>query len=323
MSRGVSEFCCSDLHAMVPLKATDVRTIRHIILLLASFIPCVSHAQPQEPKFDQFKVTSIYKGPTRLPDFQRRDRQFADFRTRLRDGLKAGPNFAGHYSVVQFGCGTGCSRVYLADNRTGKVFEFPRGGEDNQHLDLSFKLDSRMLVAQWSSGFGDNDQCVLEYLIWERDEAKPLATKTLGAADVCLSRSASDPLPAVSPESPAAAAESIKLKKPIQGFYRLPLKDTYGNEAGCSAAAGGDLSNDAMAYISEEEYRQHESSCRFVAIYQANSDFLAHDSRAWTIIASCGVEGEAHSRLLTAQEVDDSVTITEGDKEPISLARCR
>ena len=95
-------------------------TAQQILLLTLCLTTCVSVSLAQ-PNFDQFR-TSIYKGPTRLPDFRGRDRQFADYRTRIRDGLKAGPNFADHYTVIQFGCGTGCSCVYVADNRTGKVF---------------------------------------------------------------------------------------------------------------------------------------------------------------------------------------------------------
>jgi hypothetical protein len=80
-----------------------------------------------EPDFQSFPVGQIYKGRTHFPDFRGRDREFARFRTRIRNGLKEGPDFAGRYSIVEIGCGTGCRRVFIADNRTGKVFDFPRG----------------------------------------------------------------------------------------------------------------------------------------------------------------------------------------------------
>lgn len=43
------------------------------------------------------------------------------FRTRLRAGLKKGPNFNGHYAVIHFGCGTSCQVNWVVDTTNGKV----------------------------------------------------------------------------------------------------------------------------------------------------------------------------------------------------------
>ena len=134
--------------------------------------------------FDQFSVRSVYRGPTRLPDFKGRDREFSSYRTRIRTELRAGPNFAGHYSVVQWGCGTGCLVAVVADNKTGQVFKFPRSGE--MDLDLEFKLGSRLLIAQWENV--DQDECNLEYFEWAGGEPKLLETKILGNREVCWAR---------------------------------------------------------------------------------------------------------------------------------------
>src|SRR5688572_4253247 len=47
------------------------------------------------------------------------------FRTRLRDGLRRGVNFAGHYVLVGWGCGTGCVSGAIIDARNGRV-HFPK-----------------------------------------------------------------------------------------------------------------------------------------------------------------------------------------------------
>ncbi len=52
--------------------------------------------------------------------------------------------------MIQIGCGTGCSGVVVADNMSGKLSRFPRGGEDNMYLDLAFQLDSRLLARNGS-----------------------------------------------------------------------------------------------------------------------------------------------------------------------------
>ena len=44
------------------------------------------------------------------------------FRTRLSEALHRGVNFAGHYAVAGWGCGTGCISGAIIDARTGNVF---------------------------------------------------------------------------------------------------------------------------------------------------------------------------------------------------------
>ena len=46
------------------------------------------------------------------------------FRSVLRDGAKSGPDFAGHFSVVVWGCGADSFSLAVVDARDGKVY-FP------------------------------------------------------------------------------------------------------------------------------------------------------------------------------------------------------
>lgn len=46
------------------------------------------------------------------------------FRTNLRNAEKDGINFAGHYILTDWGCGTDCAEVAIIDAKTGNVF-FP------------------------------------------------------------------------------------------------------------------------------------------------------------------------------------------------------
>ncbi|MBF0100442.1 MAG: hypothetical protein HQK77_05990 [Desulfobacterales bacterium] len=47
-----------------------------------------------------------------------------NFRTNLRESAKEGPNFAGHYRIAEWGCGTCCASFALINLKTGKVW-FP------------------------------------------------------------------------------------------------------------------------------------------------------------------------------------------------------
>lgn len=104
-----------------------------------------------------------YKGKTRYPDFKGAQRAFRDYRTRIREGMSSGPNFAGQYTVIQIGCGTSCSFVLVGNNKTGEVFNFPRGGEDNSMLQILRDISSRLIIAQWT----DYYKCKREYFVLE------------------------------------------------------------------------------------------------------------------------------------------------------------
>lgn len=130
-----------------------------------------------------YPAQAILSGRSLLPDFRGRDRDFNTFRTRIRDGMRAGPNYAGRYSVIQIGCGTGCSFAIVGDNQTGRPMKFPRGGEDNMYLQLSFQLDSRLIAAQWANYEGG--KCYVEWFDFDDGHWKPLAKVEVGGIDAC------------------------------------------------------------------------------------------------------------------------------------------
>ena len=66
---------------------------------------------PFSERFGQYPV-SVFQGPVVYPDFAGAQKPYANFRTRLTDAAKGGVNFAGHYALVQFGCGMGCTQGY-------------------------------------------------------------------------------------------------------------------------------------------------------------------------------------------------------------------
>ncbi len=106
-------------------------------------------APSSAPRFEDYPVREIYKGrpaPVRLDSKTARM-----FRTRLREGARSGPNFAGRYTVVIWGCGTGCAQMGVVDAPTGRVY-FPPveymdipDMEDEAHRSEWFRLDSRLL----------------------------------------------------------------------------------------------------------------------------------------------------------------------------------
>jgi hypothetical protein len=77
------------------------------------------------------------------------------FRTELREGARKGPNFAGHFTVVGWGCGSACIQWAVVDARTGKVRLEPSievvsvdnvADANADVFALRFRRDSRLMI---------------------------------------------------------------------------------------------------------------------------------------------------------------------------------
>jgi len=111
------------------------------------------HLPADAPLFNQYPARP-YAG--RNAAVRWRDSAFARmYRTTLRDFGALQPNFAGHYILASWGCGTDCSRIAIIDALTGKVtvpegvsFNVAANVHDNLQDEgmLRYRADSRLLV---------------------------------------------------------------------------------------------------------------------------------------------------------------------------------
>ncbi|HEV7373834.1 MAG TPA: hypothetical protein VGN95_03900 [Pyrinomonadaceae bacterium] len=148
-----------------------------IVLLTALFLAFSSSvfAQSTTPTFTQYaaKVEKIKNVKVNLKSHKNANM----FRTNLRTAAKEGVNFAGHYILTTWGCGTNCSESAIIDARNGKVF-FPRVLEGAGFGYCELPDDTEPIVSQANSrllilnGFkgGDlekkNAPCGIYYLEW-------------------------------------------------------------------------------------------------------------------------------------------------------------
>jgi hypothetical protein len=110
-------------------------------------------AQPLQAQVVEFKTypVPLYTGPRAAPDFSGSAARFKMFQTAIAEGFLANPIAAGHYTIITVGCGTGCTFNWLGDLRSGRIFEFPIGGEHYQGLRISTSTKDRQITASWSS----------------------------------------------------------------------------------------------------------------------------------------------------------------------------
>jgi hypothetical protein len=97
--------------------------------------------------WEDSKVQQVYKGKLAAPNFST-DKNAKHFITAIKEGCQGESiNFAGHYTIVEWGCGALCQEIAIVDRITGKIFysEIPFDTADG-HSGTQFKIDSRRLV---------------------------------------------------------------------------------------------------------------------------------------------------------------------------------
>src|SRR5260221_11687562 len=105
------------------------------------------------PRFEDYPATEIFKGSPAPPKFRRPGDRL--FRTKIREGAARGPNFAGHYTIADWGCGMGCISIAIVDAKDGRLYDAPfrvlAWGEPMMKESvepLAYNLDSRLLIAR-------------------------------------------------------------------------------------------------------------------------------------------------------------------------------
>ena len=75
------------------------------------------------PEFGRFPAEQVLSGQSHAPEMTTaRARQF---RTVLTAAAAQGPNFNGHYRIVQWGCGTACLEWAVIDLTNGRIWFNP------------------------------------------------------------------------------------------------------------------------------------------------------------------------------------------------------
>ena len=96
-------------------------------------------------KFSELSAV-VYKGKLAPPDFKT-DPKAKLFKTQIRDQCKEkGVNFAGHYTIAEWGCGTECQIIAIIDRLNGKIYY----SSIQKSIELSYGIecrpDSRMMI---------------------------------------------------------------------------------------------------------------------------------------------------------------------------------
>src|SRR5580693_2326943 len=136
-------------------------------------------------------TTETFRGapapPVLITSEQRR------YRTRIRKGVvngegvwsgswentmkTSGPNFAGHYFVIRWGCGSDCLMMAVVDAKTGKVYDPPLSGAGTElyvnmdmlgDREIDFKPLSSLMILRNACRIA-RSECGVYYFNWQNN----------------------------------------------------------------------------------------------------------------------------------------------------------
>ena len=150
-------------------------TVFATLILLA--LSAVVRSEIYSPTFSDFPIKQQSIANVAKPDVSKG--RAHSFRTRLREGAAKGPNFAEHYTIVLWGCGTDCIEFAIIDAANGAVYfpPFPTVQSVICHDDkviprnVEFRLDSRLLIVR---GVIDKNDLHNHYFEWTGKELRGL-----------------------------------------------------------------------------------------------------------------------------------------------------
>jgi hypothetical protein len=114
-------------------------------------------AQEAQPawaiRFEECLVADVFKGKPAAPVFS--SSKLKNYRAVISEQARKGPNFAGHYTVAEWGCGSGCVSMAIVSAADGRVWggpvatlslPLPADAHGRNYHGLVYQKQSRLLI---------------------------------------------------------------------------------------------------------------------------------------------------------------------------------
>ena len=152
--------------------------MNHGYLLVVAILIFVSPVHSQDiPGFADYPAPTSFKGKPAQPVLRTAgDRMF---RTRIQEGAKQGPNFAGRYTIITWGCGNSCESMVIVDATDGAIhpapFRFLGYGDFPDNVrSHEYRLDSRLLIIRGCPDDEEESACASYFYKWTGKDFKLL-----------------------------------------------------------------------------------------------------------------------------------------------------
>lgn len=141
------------------------------------------------PRFEDYPIKEVFTGTPAAPILATAEQRM--YRTRIRNGVSTGsdvwvgsyknrikakgPNFAGHYFVMRWGCGSQCVMMATVDAETGTVYDPPLADKNSlwvpldnlSDMEIDLRPDSSLLILRNACrDFKDRKTCGTYFFNW-------------------------------------------------------------------------------------------------------------------------------------------------------------
>lgn len=164
------------------------------------------------PVFADHPVKEQFTGKPALPDSKSAP-DVKKFTSRIREGARQGPNFSGHFTIVDWGCGTECQSFVIVDAKTGAIYSPPF----TSSWGLLYKQDSNLLIVNplipdvMAAG-PPPEWLVSRYYTWDGKKLTQIAENRTATID---------------PRTGAASGPVEQKKLTIIEYYNMTVKADY------------------------------------------------------------------------------------------------
>jgi len=133
--------------------------------------------------FDAYPVSKIFHGTPAQPQLS--TPYFKQYRTRIREGAKHGPNFAGHYTFVEWGCGSACGTDVIVDALSGRIYQLDQNISYCciDEAGIHYRLNSTLVVIVDCAASPPGKECVRKFYNWNGSRLVLQESESLVAAN--------------------------------------------------------------------------------------------------------------------------------------------
>lgn len=137
-------------------------------------------------KFEDYPARKVLNGSPAPVDFSTRP-EARTFKTAILGAVAKGVDFAGHYKVASWGCGTSCQMSAIIDLESGRIVEYAIGSA----LGLEYRVNSRLLIVNPPTRIAELSEVPSEisseyYELTEAGELKFLAKQPAGKSEAIV-----------------------------------------------------------------------------------------------------------------------------------------
>lgn len=154
-------------------------SIGFVLILVSAGARSSAQDKHSPPRFEDFSVKDVFHGTPAAPIVPGGGR--ATVWTRAE---RKGPNFAGYFTIAEYGCGSDCVGFVIIDVRSGKVYGPPFydlgmwSPRSKAFGGLEYHLHSSLLIVAGCPEIngGPTEKCGVRYYNWKDDQLVLLTT---------------------------------------------------------------------------------------------------------------------------------------------------